>query len=46
MKILVGVSAFSTSMVFHGVLPEVPAVADGSGADGALLDGYLAGGCR
>ena len=28
-------------MVFHGVLPEVPAVADSSGADGATLDGYL-----
>jgi endoglucanase Acf2 len=42
MKILVGVSAFSTSMVFHGVLPEVPAVADNSGADGATLAGYLA----
>ena len=42
MKVLVGVSDFSTSMAFHGVLPEVPAVADSSGADGALLDGYLA----
>ena len=30
-----------TSMTFHGVLPEVPAVADSSGADGQLLDGYL-----
>ncbi len=41
MKILVGVSAFSTSMVFHGVLPEVPAVADSAGPDGATLAGYL-----
>lgn len=41
MKVLVGVTGFSTSMVFHGVLPEVPAIADSSGADRQLLDGYL-----
>ena len=41
MKILVGVGSFSTSMTFHGVLPEVPAVADAAGADRQLLDGYL-----
>ena len=34
MKVLVGVGTFSTSMMFHGVLPEVPAVADAGGADG------------
>ena len=41
MKVLVGVSQFTTSMIFHGVLPEVPAVGDGSGADRATLDSYL-----
>ncbi|MET0866414.1 MAG: glycosyl hydrolase [Nakamurella sp.] len=41
MKVLVGVSQFSTSMKFHGVLPEVPAVGDSTGADRATLDGYL-----
>ena len=41
MKVLVGVSAFSTSMRFHGVLPEVPAVADSSGADAATLAANL-----
>ena len=40
-KVLVGVGSFSTSMTFHGVLPEVPAVADATGADRELLDGYL-----
>ena len=41
MKVLVGVGSFATKMTFHGVLPEVPAVADSAGADGALLAGYL-----
>ena len=41
LKILTGVRSFTTSMVFHGVLPEVPAVADGSGADAATLRDYL-----
>ncbi|MET0967002.1 MAG: glycosyl hydrolase [Nakamurella sp.] len=41
MKVLAGVSQFTTSMKFHGVLPEVPAVGDGAGADRATLDGYL-----
>ncbi len=38
MKILVGVSSYTTSAVFNGVLPEVPAVADSSGADLATLN--------
>ncbi|MBA8793145.1 endoglucanase Acf2 [Friedmanniella endophytica] len=42
MKTLVGISSFSTVMTFHGVLPEVPAVADSGGADLATLKGYLA----
>ena len=33
MKILVGVSSFATSMKYHGVLPELPAVATSAGAD-------------
>lgn len=41
MKVLAGVSGFNTSTTFRGVLPEVPAVAVSSGADGALLQGYL-----
>ena len=41
MKVLVGAASFTTSMVFHGVLPEVPAVADNSGADRATLTMYL-----
>ena len=41
MKVLVGAAGFTTSMVFHGVLPEVPAVADSSGADRATLNTYL-----
>ncbi len=41
MKVLVGASSFTTSMVFHGVLPEVPAVADNAGADRATLNTYL-----
>jgi endoglucanase Acf2 len=41
MKVLNGVSQFTTSMKFQGVLPEVPAVADSSGADSTQLAGYL-----
>ena len=41
MKVLVGVNSFATRMTFHGVLPEVPAVADSTGADGATLAAYL-----
>ncbi|MFJ8198600.1 glycosyl hydrolase [Streptomyces sp. NPDC096152] len=41
LKVLTGITSFTTSMVFHGVLPEVPAVADGSGADAATLQNYL-----
>ena len=38
MKNLVGVSSFSTEMKFHGILPEIPAVATSAGADRATLD--------
>ncbi|GIF01664.1 glycosyl hydrolase [Paractinoplanes rishiriensis] len=41
MKTLVGASSFTTSAVFNGVLPEVPAVATSSGADLSTLNGYL-----
>ncbi len=41
MKNLVGASSYTTSAVFNGVLPEVPAVASGAGADLATLNGYL-----
>ncbi|MFD9124327.1 glycosyl hydrolase [Kitasatospora sp. NPDC059571] len=41
LKVLTGISSFTTSMVYHGVLPEVPAVGDGSGADAATLQAYL-----
>ncbi|WP_427165697.1 glycosyl hydrolase [Streptomyces sp. C1-1] len=41
LKVLTGITSFTTSMVFHGVLPEVPAVADSSGADAATLQNYL-----
>ena len=41
MKVLVGASSYTTSAVFNGVLPEIPAVADSSGADLATLNGYL-----
>ncbi|MFE0463712.1 glycosyl hydrolase [Kitasatospora sp. NPDC058965] len=34
LKVLTGATSFTTSMPFQGVLPEVPAVADSSGADG------------
>ncbi|MFD0821222.1 glycosyl hydrolase, partial [Micromonospora zhanjiangensis] len=42
MKVLTGVDRFRTTMTFHGVLPELPAVGDGAGADLATLTGYLA----
>nr|MDT0658687.1 glycosyl hydrolase [Micromonospora sp. DSM 115978] len=41
MRTLVGTSSFSTGIRYHGVLPEVPAVATSSGADLATLGGYL-----
>ena len=41
MKNLIGVSSFTTAMKFHGILPELPAVADGSGADQATEVNYL-----
>ncbi|MEU2629345.1 glycosyl hydrolase [Kitasatospora sp. NPDC007106] len=41
LKVLSGVSSFTTSMVYHGVLPEVPAVGDSSGTDAATLQDYL-----
>jgi endoglucanase Acf2 len=41
MKTIVGASSYSTSAVYQGVLPEVPAVADSSGADLATLNSYL-----
>ncbi|MEV4466393.1 glycosyl hydrolase [Micromonospora echinofusca] len=42
MKVLTGVDAFRTSMKFNGVLPEVPAVATGNGADLTTLRNHLA----
>ncbi|TWJ25333.1 glycosyl hydrolase [Micromonospora endolithica] len=42
MKVLAGVDQFRTSMRFQGVLPEVPAVATGDGADLATLRSHLA----
>ena len=41
MKNLVGVSSFATSMTYHGILPELPAVATSTGADKATLVSYL-----
>ncbi|GGN30010.1 endoglucanase Acf2 [Actinoplanes campanulatus] len=41
MKLLVGASSYTTSAVYHGVLPEVPAVADSGGADLSTLNAYL-----
>ncbi|WP_354644764.1 glycosyl hydrolase [Kitasatospora camelliae] len=41
LKVLAGISSFTTSMVYHGVLPEVPAVGDGSGTDATTLQNYL-----
>ncbi|MFC7548123.1 glycosyl hydrolase [Plantactinospora sp. GCM10030261] len=42
MRVLTGVDRFTTSMRFHGVLPELPAVATGAGADLATLRDHLA----
>ncbi|KAB1948569.1 hypothetical protein F8271_02230 [Micromonospora sp. ALFpr18c] len=42
MKVLTGINQFRTAMKFQGVLPELPAVGDGSGADLATLTGHLA----
>ncbi|MFC4019067.1 glycosyl hydrolase [Micromonospora sp. GCM10011542] len=42
MRVLTGVNQFRTAMKFQGVLPELPAVGDGSGADLATLTGHLA----
>ncbi|MDF3298895.1 glycosyl hydrolase [Streptomyces tropicalis] len=41
LKVLPGIQSFTTSMVFHGVLPEIPAVADSSGTDATTLQNYL-----
>ncbi len=41
MKVLPNVSSFTTVAKFRGVLPEVPAVADSSGADATTLTNYL-----
>jgi hypothetical protein len=41
MKSLVGVQSFATSMTYHGILPELPAVATSSGADRTTLTNYL-----
>ena len=41
MKNLVGVTSFATSMTYHGILPELPAVATSAGADRATLVDYL-----
>ncbi|WP_338742757.1 glycosyl hydrolase [Actinomadura luteofluorescens] len=41
LKVLIGIGSFTTSMRFHGVLPEVPAVADSGGSDAATLQNYL-----
>ncbi|MET7804707.1 glycosyl hydrolase [Micromonospora chersina] len=41
MRVLTGVSSFTTSMKYTGVLPEVPAVGDSSGADLTTVTNYL-----
>ncbi|HEU5484305.1 MAG TPA: glycosyl hydrolase, partial [Microlunatus sp.] len=41
MKNLVGVGSFATSMTYHGILPELPAVATSAGADRTTLINYL-----
>ncbi|MFC7244409.1 glycosyl hydrolase [Catellatospora aurea] len=41
MKILTGIGSFTTSMKYTGVLPEIPAVADSSGADLTTITNYL-----
>ncbi|MET7964535.1 glycosyl hydrolase [Micromonospora zamorensis] len=42
MKVLTGVNQFRTTMKFQGILPELPAVGDGSGGDLSTLTGHLA----
>ncbi|MEU5942128.1 glycosyl hydrolase [Micromonospora sp. NPDC047548] len=42
MKVLTGVSEFRTAMTYQGVLPELPAVGTGAGADLAQLKDQLA----
>ncbi|SCL15192.1 glycosyl hydrolase [Micromonospora inyonensis] len=42
MRVLTGVTQFQTSMRFQGVLPELPAVATGSGTDLTTLRNHLA----
>ncbi len=41
MKVLAGVASFTTAMKYYGVLPEIPAVASGAGADLSTLTSYL-----
>ncbi|WP_254909658.1 glycosyl hydrolase [Micromonospora sp. NBS 11-29] len=41
MRVLTGVPSFTTSTRFTGVLPEVPAVGDATGADLSTITGYL-----
>ncbi|MEV0609138.1 glycosyl hydrolase [Polymorphospora rubra] len=41
MRNMVGASSFTTAIKYHGVVPELPAVATSSGADLATLGGYL-----
>ncbi|WP_234039648.1 glycosyl hydrolase [Micromonospora coerulea] len=41
MRTLTGVSSFTTSMTYTGVLPEVPAVGDSTGADLSTVTNYL-----
>ncbi len=41
MKNLVGVDSFTTRLKYHGILPEIPAVATSTGADKATLTDYL-----
>ncbi|MDZ5443353.1 glycosyl hydrolase [Micromonospora sp. 4G57] len=41
MRTLTGVSSFTTSMRYTGVLPEVPAVGDSSGADLTTVTNHL-----
>ncbi|MEU1843029.1 glycosyl hydrolase [Micromonospora sediminicola] len=41
MRVLVGVPSFTTSMRYTGVLPEVPAVGDATGADLTTVTNYL-----
>ncbi|WP_433062013.1 glycosyl hydrolase [Dactylosporangium sp. CS-033363] len=41
MKVLTGAGAFTTGTKYQGVLPEIPAVADSSGADLTTVGAYL-----